>query len=216
MISPERLAALEASWLRLLSEYDVAPARALPVFDELAARYGEPHRHYHTLEHLAETLRVLGRLKPQCHDFASASLALWFHDAISDPLAHDNEERSAEFAIEKLAALGIAADVTDRVAGIIRRTNHSPARNVDADTRAVLDADLAILGASPVRYDRYAADIRTEYAHVPEADYRAGRAKILRAFLARPQIYAVPVMVEEGEAAARANLRRELAVLEAV
>ena len=77
----------------------------------------------------------------------------------------------------------------------------------------LLDADLAILGAAPQRYARYAADIRKEYSWVPEADYRAGRAAVLERFLASPRIYQTPLMFDEGEQSARANLRAELAEL---
>ena len=71
----------------------------------------------------------------------------------------------------------------------------------------LLDADLAILGASEDRYARYARDIRAEYAWVPDADYRAGRSRVLQHFLALPRIYFTDVMFEEGEQRARANLR---------
>jgi predicted metal-dependent HD superfamily phosphohydrolase len=79
----------------------------------------------------------------------------------------------------------------------------------------LLDADLAILGATEERYRQYAADIRREYAWVPDAEYRAGRASVLEVFLARPRIYWHELTFEEGEARARANLRAELAGLRA-
>ena len=72
-----------------------------------------------------------------------------------------------------------------------------------------LDADLAILGASPERYARYAADIRKEYAWVPEPEYRAGRAAVLNRFLALPRIYHAEPLFAEGEERARVNLRAE-------
>jgi predicted metal-dependent HD superfamily phosphohydrolase len=82
------------------------------------------------------------------------------------------------------------------------------------DTRVLLDADLAILGASEDRYARYARDIRAEYAWVSDADYRAGRARVLQHFLTLPRIYFTDVMFEEGEERARVNLRMELAQLQ--
>ena len=81
------------------------------------------------------------------------------------------------------------------------------------DTGVLLDADLAILGAAPQRYARYAADIRREYAWVRDAEYRAGRAAVLEQFLARPRIYHAQMMYDEGEQRARENLRAELAAL---
>ena len=91
--------------------------------------------------------------------------------------------------------------------------SHAPAGPADPAAVALLDADLAVLGAAPAVYQRYAADIRREYAHVPDAAYRAGRARVLQAFLGRDAIYRHPVTHAEGEAAARANLAAELAGL---
>jgi predicted metal-dependent HD superfamily phosphohydrolase len=81
------------------------------------------------------------------------------------------------------------------------------------DLKFFLDADLVILGAAADRYDRYAADVRKEYAHVPEADYRAGRSAVLKKFLERPRLYFTEAMRERFEAAARENLQREIMLL---
>jgi predicted metal-dependent HD superfamily phosphohydrolase len=211
MISPERLESMQSSWVRLLERYQAAPVRSLPVFDVLAAAHSAPERHYHNLEHLAEMFRVAGRLAPNTPDPAAVQLAIWFHDAVYDPRAKDNEARSAELAVDLLGPIGVPGAIIERVARLVRATAHlaSPDAPPDADTATLLDADLAILGAAEERYTRYAADIRKEYAWVPEAEYRKGRAAVLAAFLARPRIYFHRIMFEEGEARARANLERE-------
>ena len=98
---------------------------------------------------------------------------------------------------------------------MIRLTAHPASSDPpgDRDTAALLDADLAILGASAERYTRYAADVRREYAWVPDAEYRKGRAAVLEMFLARPRLYWHDVMYQEGEERARQNMRDELARL---
>lgn len=213
MISPERLDALQQQWVRLLAGYGVAPVDAYPTFDRLAAAHSEPHRHYHTLEHVAEVLRVAGRLPTA--DPRAVQLAVWFHDAVYDPRAKDNEDRSAALVSEWLNPLGVPADVLARVAEMVRATAHLSGETApaDADTAALLDADLAILAAAEVRYRRYAADVRKEYAWVPDDAYRVGRAAVLEAFLARPRLYRTAVMHEEGDARARENMRTELDAL---
>jgi predicted metal-dependent HD superfamily phosphohydrolase len=212
MISPERLDSMQRDWAQLLGGYRVAPADAYPPFDRLVAAYTEPNRHYHTLEHLAEMFRVVGRLANLCRDLRAVRLAVWFHDAVYDPRAKDNEERSAALVTDWLGPLGLPGDVLTRAAGLVRATAHlsgdSSAADPDADV--LLDADLAILGASEDRYRRYAEDIRREYAFVPEETYRAGRAAVLKHFLTLPRIYRTVPMAEAGEAAARRNLAAEL------
>jgi len=206
VISPEKLDALQRSWVNLLAPFGVTPAAAYPPFDRLVEAYSEPHRHYHTLEHVGEVLRVTGRLKGG----PAVPLAVWYHDAIYDPKAKDNEAKSAEFAEQELNELKLPADVTTRVADLVRSTAHfdTPAFT-GHDFDALHDADLAILGAAEPRYARYAADVRKEYAWVSDADYRTGRTKVLEAFLARERIYRTPLMFAEGEEAARRNLRAE-------
>jgi predicted metal-dependent HD superfamily phosphohydrolase len=80
----------------------------------------------------------------------------------------------------------------------------------DADAQVLLDADLAILGASEAEYQAYAENIRREYAWVPEADYRKGRRQVLHNFLTRPRIYHFLSHLEQP---ARRNLADEIARL---
>lgn len=213
MISPERLDAMQKSWVRTLEQYRVTAADAYPAFDVLAAAHTAPERFYHNLEHLTEVFRVVERLSAAVEDPNALSLAVWFHDAVYDSRARDNEKRSGELAVDLLGPIGVPASAIERVVRMIWATAHAADAPADRDTRVLLDADLAILGASEERYARYARDIRKEYAWVPDAEYRAGRAAVLARFLAAPRLYHAPALFEEGEARARANLRGELAEL---
>jgi predicted metal-dependent HD superfamily phosphohydrolase len=215
MVSPERLEALQRGWVRALESYRIAPAVAHPPFDVLVAAYSAPERHYHNLEHLSEMFRVIDRLSAIIEEPVALNLAVWFHDAVYDSRAKDNEQRSGELAVDLLGPLGVPASTIERIVSMIWATAHTADAAPAAlpDTRVLLDADLAILGAAPERYARYAADIRKEYAWVPEADYRTGRAAVLERFLSSPRIYQSQPLFDEGEQQARANLRAELAEL---
>lgn len=79
----------------------------------------------------------------------------------------------------------------------------------------MLDLDLAVLGAPRAIYDAYAAAIRREYAMVPDAAWRTGRAGVLDRFLDRPRLYQTGHFHERLESAARANLADEAAALHA-
>lgn len=211
----ERLEALRQSWFKLLARYDATPTAATPPFDLLVAAYSAPDRHYHTLEHLDEMFRVAGRLSTITDDTGPLHLAVWFHDAVYDPRAKDNEPRSADLAVTLLGQIGVPASTLERVVRMIRATAHRPDDPPpgDRDTAILLDADLAILGSLPERYARYAADIRREYDWVPEPEYRKGRTAVLEAFLARPRIYLNDLLFQEIEGPARVNLRAEVANL---
>ncbi len=203
-----RLPRFARLWLALGAIGDPAP-----VARNLLARWSEPQRHYHTLVHLEACLAGLDAHRSLAADPATLEAALWFHDAIYDPCATDNEARSAALAIAVLRAAGVAEAITAKVEGLILATHAHEAAS-DPDAALLLDLDLAILGASPAAYQAYAAAIRREYAWVPEPDYRRKRAALLARFLQRTRLYLTAPFFARHEAAARANLAAEIAALE--
>jgi predicted metal-dependent HD superfamily phosphohydrolase len=139
--------------------------------------------------------------------------ALWFHDVIYDPHAGDNEERSADLADRLLGPAGVPTEYLAEIRRLVLATGHRGSRDPQDDASATTDIDLTILGADRARFDEYEADIRREYAFVPEDQFRRRRREILQSFLARPAIYATPWFHERYEAPARENLTRSIAAL---
>lgn len=186
------------------------------VRDELIARYGEPHRRYHTMTHIEDCLaQVAASTDFPDEQRSLMDAAIWFHDAIYDATRHDNEAESARLAAERLSAEGAGPAFIEEVSRLIFLTAGHSVQPDDAIGARLVSIDLSILGASPERYDAYAAAIRYEYGHVPEPLYRAGRAAILGRFLESGPLFADPVWAERLEAQARANLAREIATLTA-
>ncbi|MBL8289373.1 MAG: N-methyl-D-aspartate receptor NMDAR2C subunit [Rubrivivax sp.] len=173
----------------------------------LVARYAEPHRAYHTLQHLDECLTAFEAVQHLAEHAAEVEMALWFHDAVYDVHRHDNEEASAEWARAALRAAGAPAAAAARVAALVLATKHqAPPRG--ADETVLVDIDLAILGAEAPRFAQYEQQIRAEYAFVPEAQFRQRRRDILGSFLSRPRIYGTGHFHALLEERARRNLRR--------
>lgn len=196
---------LRERWAALAGTTPVADA----LYADVLARYGEPHRAYHGPRHVDHVLATIDELDAAPGE--ALRWAAWLHDVVYDTRAADNEARSAEYARERLPALGVAAADVERVAGLVLATATHEA--FDGEAAVLLDADLAILGADEAAYDAYAAAIRREYAWVPDDLYRAGRAAVLRGFLDREHVFATSAMREAADDAARANLARELASL---
>ena len=199
------------SWDDLIARCGGAGAAGL--FVRLAGAYAETGRHYHDLRHIAHVLDILREHGQEPCRLELLELAAWFHDVVYDPRARDNEERSAELAVQALSTLRLAAEDISRVAALIRMTCHHRAPPDDGDAQLLLDADLAILGAPAEQYNDYARAIRQEYAWVPDADYRAGRRTVLAGFLVRPAIFGTPQLHDLLEAPARRNLVLEIATL---
>jgi predicted metal-dependent HD superfamily phosphohydrolase len=187
-----------------------APLEALHA--QVVARYREPQRHYHTMQHLEECFERWPEIRTHAPHPAEVELALWFHDAIYDTHRTDNEALSAALARDAALGLGVSQDCAQRISDLILCTRHA-VEPEGADAEALIDIDLSILGAVPARFDQYERQVRSEYAWVPEETFRKRRAEILGQFLARRHIYSTGVFRERYEPRARANLARSLTTL---
>ena len=207
--------ALRERWKQLLRPLGCPVGATEQAFDELASAYCSPERHYHTLEHIAAVLATIDRIIGSQVVPPALLLAAWLHDVVYDPRTADNEERSADHARSLRHRLGLDHTLIEEVARLILLTKSHQTTDDDATGQVLLDADLAILGASPEEYDRYAHAIRREYAWVPDEAYHNGRAGVLKKFLQRPRVFRTAILFEQAEAQARENMARELRSLEA-
>ncbi|MEV6926950.1 metal-dependent phosphohydrolase [Dactylosporangium sp. NPDC051485] len=183
------------------------------VGQDLLARWSQPHRRYHTLDHLALMLAVIDEHAGLADDADAVRLAAWFHDAVYEVFAQDNEERSAALAVRNLEALGFSQARAEEVARLVRLTAGHAVAPGDRNGGLLADADLAILASGKPEYDRYAAAVRAEYAAVPDEVFRPGRAGILRKLADLPELYRVVPARAEWSARARVNLEAEIRTL---
>jgi len=201
---------IRAAWARL----GAPPAAAQ--LEHLLRCYREPHRRYHTLAHLAAVVDTIAVLEThltdgeQC-DTHAVVLAALFHDVVYQPLSADNEALSAQLAVTCARDLGWSPERCADVERLVLATalHHAAA----ADEALLLDADLAVLAASPGEYADYVRAVRAEYADVSDDAWRRGRADVLRRLLATPSLFATAHMRRSAEVPARANLTAELATL---
>lgn len=188
----------------------VAPT---PVLD---AAYAEPHRRYHTRAHIEACLTALDEVQDLDETTRRRLVwAIWWHDAVYDPTRSDNEDASAAMARRDLPALGASTEDVDEVSRLILLTKGHTVPADDPAGALMVSIDLSILGAAADDYDAYARAVREEYAHVPEAAFRAGRARVMRHFLDAPVLFADPTFRVRLEERARANIAREIRALEA-
>jgi predicted metal-dependent HD superfamily phosphohydrolase len=213
---------LENRWRSLWGRIG-AHGDPLPAYRHLVMLYAEPHRHYHTLEHVRHCLDALGGFRDVTVDHDAVEAALWFHDAIyttrqqeGDPVKkRGNELASATLAWLRLGNAGVAETFCEKVERLILDgTSHDGVEPDSTDIRIVSDIDLGILGQPEPVFDRYEDQIRLEHDWVPEEAYRLGRTRVLQGFLDRPTIYRMPRFRERFEERARANLRRSIEKLQ--
>jgi len=203
------VSALQKRWNRV-----VAPLLPNPqaTWQQLASLYSEPHRHYHTLDHVAACLDWLDQYHHLAEEPLCLELALWAHDVIYDPRASDNEARSADWFAQHFADSDLTDQQRARVHELILATIH-PHPPTDPDMALLQDIDLSILGADAELYDRYEGWIRQEYEFVPEEAFRKGRSAVLQSFLEQDVIYHTAELRERLEMPAQDNLNRALGSL---
>jgi predicted metal-dependent HD superfamily phosphohydrolase len=201
-------------WVEAWRELGVGDSPELRrLFCDVLGRYSEPHRHYHTYQHLSECFEKVQDIISLAEHPAEVYVGLWFHDVIYDTQRHDNEERSADWARAAAQDFGASAESAQRIYDLIMLTRHA-VEPAGIDGQVLVDADLSILGAQPARFQEYEAQVRREYGWVPETMFRSGRAKLLNEFKGRPRIYCTAHFRERYEAQARRNLQHSLENLE--
>jgi len=202
---------LLASWTHLITRSTADPDAAA-VGRRLIEAWSEPHRTYHSVSHLRDILARVDELAPYADDADAVRLAAWYHDAVYAGLP-DDEERSARRAEYELSALGVAPEVVDEVARLVRMTiSHNPAAG-DRNAEVLSDADLSALAVPCDRYLENTAAIAAEYTHIPAEVFRKGRSQVLIALLDGPGVFRTEFGRREWEATAQDNMRAELETL---
>ena len=204
------MTALDQSWRRAWSGLNLSGDEAR-TYEQLVAAYSEPHRKYHTLQHLSECVTALESVRDLAPHAAELEFALWFHDSIYNTKRSDNESRSATWAAKVLSEGGASSASTKLVEELILVTSHA-ALPQTLDEQLMVDIDLSILGANDVRFSEYERQVREEYSFVPGLLYRIKRKAILRQFLERERVYSTQHFRALLETQARRNLERVLNV----
>jgi len=216
VINAEQLQALKSGWQDLVETYGAATDLVDRLCNGLVEHYSEKGRAYHNLSHIKALLDISITCKTDIQNYQAVFFAIWFHDAIYNTQANDNEEQSTELAVQALTQLGVAEDTILPVQKMILATKHHKADDLSYDGKLFLDFDLSILGREATVYKEYSQAIRLEYAWVPQDLYLQGRRKVLGSFLQREKIYYTEQLAEIFEEQARQNIESELAELEQI
>jgi len=197
-----------ASWAAAWREIGAA-SDGTDLHRRLVGCWSEKQRHYHTLQHLRECFEHFDSSRAEMRKPAEIAVAIWFHDAFYDPTRDDNEKRSADWAHDAAVEDGVPEATAQRLLQMVMATvDHMP--QPDTDLQLLVDIDLSILGAETARFDESDVQVRREYAHVPEPEWRVARKRVLRGFLDRQRLYGTERFHSMFEVRARENIGRAL------
>merc|ERR1719343_822476 len=181
----------------------------------ISTHYEEQGRCYHTLSHIERMLKIYAKyIEDESREEKwEIKMAIFFHDIIYDPKAKDNEEKSAELFPSFCQDMKtISIDLQQQVYWMILSTKTHrllPRSELSNEYLAnfllFLDLDLETLAASAEEYAIYKNNIRKEYQHYSDQDYKNGRVTVLQS-LSQGNIYFTSYFKQNYEMAAKNNI----------
>ncbi|WP_327857346.1 metal-dependent hydrolase [Acinetobacter guillouiae] len=193
-------------WAEFANQIEIETEQCIFLQQLLVAAYTEPLRHYHTVQHIVECLELFHQVKAQLNDPVAVELAIWFHDAVYNPQAKDNEQQSAQLMHKHCVGI-LTQSVLDKVSQwIIATQKHQPSKQHDLNY--LLDIDLAILASPVERFAEYEQQIQQEYAWVDAEIYKVKRAEVLQHFFHMQPLYQTEYFRKNFEQNAKVNLSK--------
>lgn len=176
------------------------------ILAELKEIYSDPARSYHNMDHING---MLDRLKESSSiNTYRIELVIWFHDAVYNTRATDNEIKSAELWMKKMPLFLEEEPLEWGKRAILATIDHLA--NNDPDIQLLLDLDLAPLGAPYEAFTATTDAIRNEYGYVPFDVFHFGRRAFYTKMLKRKHIFGTQFWYDRLEIQARSNMEREL------
>lgn len=184
-----------------------------PVYEQLVESYSEPWRHYHSFRHIAHCLREFDLAQAFMDSADAVQMALWFHDAVYVPGAHDNEVRSADY-FSRLSQGRFSASFEDQVRGLILITKHVNPPTTQAE-RYIVDIDLSPFGIPWENCLEDSKRVRRELDMIPDSAYFQANIQFLQVLTRRPHLYHTEHFRNRYERSARENIGRLLQQIKA-
>lgn len=145
---------------------------------EVRSRYSEPHRHFHTTEHLNDVLGQIFDIYNCSLDLVPMIIAGVFHDIVYDPQRKDNEEKSVEVLESYVSDSEKNTDIIKQAKKIILATKtHDKIHDLISDFNKF---DCSILDKGLPELLKWEKEIRNEYSFAPWDVYKERRLMFLK------------------------------------
>ncbi|NMA46529.1 MAG: adenylyltransferase/cytidyltransferase family protein [Lentisphaerae bacterium] len=155
--------------------------------DRIFAAYRQPHRYFHTLDHLLSICEQIRKTVWDRQELAAQLLlTALFHDVVWYPQGGDSEEDSVNVYLNMLAALGepLPAEVKEGIRRAILSTKYQDDVSELAGLFHTYDCQVIIQG-NHVDLLAYEFQIFREFQYLNMIDYRKGRSAFFQRFAKR-------------------------------
>jgi predicted metal-dependent HD superfamily phosphohydrolase len=170
---------LFAEWLSAHFRAGVVPS--WNEFWRLMKCYSEPHRYYHTVQHIYECLRYLRKHYGDQRMIHLVQFAIFYHDIVYDVTKKDNEEQSAKQWMDysrNLSSMMLVHRLV--VESLIEMTaSHKLAPNSSILFKIMNDVDMHVFLCPDGHYLEYARNVWKEYSVFGREGYLKGRLQFL-------------------------------------
>ncbi len=175
------------------------------IHQQLIQAYNEPGRFYHTLGHIECCLGLFEDVEDIANNADALALSIWFHDAIYEPGANDNEQRSADWFME-ITKNNFDDDLRNLVYTHIIATLHCNAEIKDRDSRLMIDIDLSSFGMPWRTFLHDSENVRKELPHLTNDEFYPKQCAFSQSLLEKSRFFQSEYFFEHYEAQARKNL----------
>lgn len=207
---------LTLAWREIHVLMKVKPSYA--ELKRLLEMYESPGRHYHTIEHIYQCIKLIDKLyRKDVRHTHLVKLAIFYHDCVYDVEQKDNEQASAKifegYADRHILSQNVYLRKNmDLVRDLILMTaGHKVERDDNIFMRIMNDVDMSIMGADPASYMKYARNVWIEYSKFGKESYIKGRLAFLES-IDPWQLFHTPQMFNRY-LQARQNIRNEINIL---
>ena len=195
-----------ALWVRCLEAGKADDAEV--VFSTVLTYYCEPHRKYHTSQHIDHCLEQFDKASTHAEQPDAVELAIWFHDIIYNVPTKDNELKSAEL-FRRLTEDRIDPVLGQNVYDLILITMHKvwPIRS---DEQLLVDIDLSSFALPWEQFREDSQNVREEFSDKSDQEFYSSHVKFIRSLLNRPSFFTSTFFRAQYELNARKNIEELL------
>jgi len=144
-------------------------------YNTLLSMWNESHRYYHNQTHLLDLIDKINERKSELseREYDKLMLCSVFHDIIYDPTKTDNEEKSAEFFIERCSV--ISDDHLEIKQMILDTKEHNPTTPL---SETFSEMDMSIVEADIEKLYEWESGVSKEFSFAGDM-YKPHRVKFL-------------------------------------
>ena len=145
---------------------------------DVLKRYSEPHRHFHTIEHVEDILnKVDGYDSSDIEDKLILTYSAIFHDIVYDPIRNDNEEMSVE-VMKSFLGHSFDSEFIDKISNVILDTKKPKTGNYLSSIFNSFDRDVLMNGDASQLIE-YGNKIWFEYSFHSYKNFLTGHFSII-------------------------------------